>query len=222
MSVNVVFSNQKGGVGKTTSAMLFANYLVLSEKMDVVCFDFDPQHSFYEKHQDDITSFQKEPLYDVNKFDLEDADKVIELVNQYDGVTVFDLPGNLNDNNMVPLLVNADVIICPFHYDKMSLDSTLVFAQVVQHLNQEMDAQIDLYFLPNRINRSVNYDSENLKDSGSTKQKIDQVLVEYGTVLDYFPDLVSFQRLDVFHIPNKLNYYVRRTFEGIHKKHLSK
>lgn len=222
MSKNIVFSNQKGGVGKTTIATLFANYSVLSQNEKVTCFDFDPQESFYENYVMDMQmSPDSKPLYQVEKFDLEDSEKVIDLVNQYDGIAIYDLPGKLDDDNLLPLLINADAIVCPFHYDKFNLDPTLTFAMVVEHLNKETNGNTKLYFLPNRIKRSANYDSKNIKDDKYKKAPIDFELEQYGEILPFFPELKVFQEINIFTIPSRLSYYVSRSFEKIYKDIIS-
>ena len=44
----ITFGTQKGGAGKTTLAIAFANYLALQDKK-INVFDFDFQKSFYHK-----------------------------------------------------------------------------------------------------------------------------------------------------------------------------
>ncbi len=58
-NIKVVFANQKGGVGKSTLCMLFANYL--SWKRKPVCIiDTDLQKSIMMQRQKDLQIFDEE------------------------------------------------------------------------------------------------------------------------------------------------------------------
>lgn len=218
MSVNIMFSSQKGGVGKSTLATLFANYLVLYEKKQVVALDFDSQRSLYKKYKQDIQKYEdSKPLYEVEDFDLEQSKDVIERIDSFDGFCVFDLPGQLSDNNLIPLLVNADAIVCPFYYSDYDMHSTVEFALLIKELSKRIGRKLNLYFIPNRIKSSVNLNKKEL-DEDQTQIAIDKMLSQYGTVLPIFPDLTVFTSIDVFSIPSKLNYYVNRGFEKIYKE----
>ena len=41
--------------------------------------------------------------------------------------TIIDTPGSLTQEGMLQLLINADYIICPYHYDLNTIDSTRAF-----------------------------------------------------------------------------------------------
>ena len=60
----ITFATQKGGTGKTTLAIAFANYISGISDRKVNVFDFDFQKSFYYKwKEDEISDIPK--LYDV-------------------------------------------------------------------------------------------------------------------------------------------------------------
>ena len=60
----ITFATQKGGTGKTTLAIAFANYISVSSKRKINVFDFDFQKSFYHKwKEDELMDIPK--LYDV-------------------------------------------------------------------------------------------------------------------------------------------------------------
>ena len=61
----ITFAQQKGGVGKTTLAIAFANYLVLTKNKKVNVYDFDFQRSFYSKWEEDEELNQEPSLYQV-------------------------------------------------------------------------------------------------------------------------------------------------------------
>ena len=63
-NIKVVFANQKGGVGKSTLCMLFANYL--SWKGKPVCIiDTDLQKTILMQRQKDVQIYEGEEPYSV-------------------------------------------------------------------------------------------------------------------------------------------------------------
>ena len=46
----ILFANQKGGVGKSTLAVLFSNFAAQKRKKNVKVFDMDFQQSLYNKY----------------------------------------------------------------------------------------------------------------------------------------------------------------------------
>ena len=57
----VTFANQKGGVGKTTLCVTFANYLV-AKGVRVVIIDCDFQHSILKCRKADLKKYGEEPV----------------------------------------------------------------------------------------------------------------------------------------------------------------
>ena len=49
----ITFATQKGGTGKTTLAIAFANYISTISERKINVFDFAYQKSFYYKWKDD-------------------------------------------------------------------------------------------------------------------------------------------------------------------------
>ena len=70
----IVFANQKGGVGKSTLCILFANYLAW-KKHDVCIIDTDLQKSISMQRRKDMEIYEgvEEP-YTVQGFDVQDPD----------------------------------------------------------------------------------------------------------------------------------------------------
>lgn len=53
--MNILFTHQKGGVGKTTLCVLLANYLVLEKKEEVIVIDMDDQRTLFDHwHRDRV------------------------------------------------------------------------------------------------------------------------------------------------------------------------
>ena len=112
----VLFSNIKGGVGKTTLCALFASYLA-EKGMPVFAMDADLQASLYrhrqrEKNVDPDTSapWAVEML---NTSDEKKLEETIAKLKSVPGVVLIDCPGNLNDRNLEHIYKAADVAVIP-------------------------------------------------------------------------------------------------------------
>ena len=159
----IVFANQKGGVGKSTLCMLFANYLAW-KKQDVCIIDTDLQKTIMMQRKKDreIYDDMEEP-YTVQDFDVQDPElmqQLMESASQTEGFVLFDSPGNVSEDGLVPMFTGADFIICPYEYEEKTLDSTGTFIQVINALRQatpEMTAR--LFFVPNRIDVRIGTDA---------------------------------------------------------------
>ncbi len=112
----ITFATQKGGAGKTTLAIAFANYLSGLTERKLNVFDFDYQKSFYNKWIEDENSNDPK-IYDVellgedNEKPFEDLEKLFELKDS-DEINIFDLAGTL-DQKYSDLLIYSDFIIIP-------------------------------------------------------------------------------------------------------------
>ena len=152
MNKIVLFSNIKGGVGKTTLCAHFAEYLAEHE-YPVATVDADLQASLSRHRERDVKEDPNRPLpwevIKLNTFDGKKVKAVIEKLKQINGIIVVDCPGNLNDNNLSILFEAADFIIVPMAYDVDTIDATNIFVDVVKKRSQAK-----LLFLPNRINVS--------------------------------------------------------------------
>ena len=206
--MNIIIGNQKGGVGKTTHAILLANYLSLEKQIDLLILDMDFQGSIKTKWDQDLEIFDNEPLYEVVQLDLESFSSIFDKLNSTSGYVIIDLPGKIDDNNLVFVFEQADVVICPFSYDKLTFESTIVFAQVIRHINME----VPIIFLPNRLKATVNY---------SIKKQVDQALSEFGAIAPVIPDRISLQRLDCFTISENAKNSIEKTYEFIYDAYLN-
>ena len=207
--MNIVIGNQKGGVGKTTHAILLSNYLVLEKQRELLILDLDFQGSIKNKWDQDLEIFDNEPIYEVLQFDLELFSSYFDKLNNINGYVVIDLPGKIDDNNLVTVYQQADVVICPFSYDKLTFESTIVFAQVIRHINMD----VPIVFLPNRLKSTVNY---------SIKEKVNEVLSGFGQVAPEIADRITLQRLDCFTISSDSKEVVKDAYQWIYNSFLRK
>lgn len=164
----ITFGTQKGGTGKTTLAIAFANYVALSSERKVNVFDFDFQKSFYHKwKEDELLEIPK--LYDVEIIDEEneqpfsDFEHLIEMKESED-VNVFDLAGTL-DAKYSDLLIYSDFIVIPFEYSNVSAKSTLVFINFLGLL----ESQAERVFIRSKYDKGYKYQNQEGMDAEISK-----------------------------------------------------
>ena len=120
--VIVTFANQKGGVGKTTLCVTFANYLVTKGvRVEVVACDL--QQSIIKCRKADSKKYGEQQMpYDVLAYEANDKNAMTSLMEKLHNEprideVLMDSPGSLRADGLVPMFVNSDSIVVPFHYD---------------------------------------------------------------------------------------------------------
>ncbi len=207
--MNILLGNQKGGVGKSTLCILLANYLTLLHKEECLILDMDFQSSIRWLWEKDRANYDNAPLYEVLVIELEKFNQVKEQIRNVHGHVLIDLPGKMDDNQLIPVYQSADLVICPFAYDKITFESTVTFAQVVQHLNK----QASIAFVPNRLKAGVRYD---------IKTQVNNILSRFGEVMPELADRVAYQRLDTVSIPEEVAEALNQSFEPLYEKYLKR
>lgn len=269
--MKIAIANQKGGAGKTMLCILWANYLSLKKKEEVLVLDMDFQSSIFDKWITDWQDYEAEvrekvylelknipqlagkvpeidkadltnqglkemivtlapeyreaenyiPLleegaleetrpYEVLKYDMADYDSLKPLLIDYnDSYIIMDLPGRLDDDDLITVYQDVDLILVPTAYDQVTNQSTLTFAGVVKHLNPAAK----LVFIPNRVKHSVKY---------LLKKQIHEVLGGFGYVANDIKDLIIFQRINTYSIGNDVYESIFDTFEDIYDRFMKK
>ena len=194
--VIVTFANQKGGVGKTTLCVTFANYL-LTKGVNVVVVDCDFQHSILKCRSSDIRKYGEQAMpYDVVEREATDRQEMIELIEKLHNdpsieVAVIDSPGSLKAGGLVPLFVNSDIIVIPFHYDLVTVPSTASFLMFLDRLRHAVgdDMKARLFIIPNLNDGRVGKRSE-LVIWDNTRETFSN----YGYVTPKLPKRADMQR----------------------------
>jgi chromosome partitioning protein len=169
----ITFATQKGGAGKTTLAIAFANYISSLSERKLNVFDFDFQKSFFYKWKEDEAN-DLPKIYDVNVIDndqekpFSDFETLIKLKESKD-INLFDLAGTL-DEKYSDLLIYSDIIVIPFEYSDVSAKSTVVFINFLGLI----ESQAERVFIRSKYDKSYKY----LNQEG-----MDAELKDYGHLL---------------------------------------
>ena len=151
--IYVAFSTQKGGAGKTALTVLMASWLHYEKGYDVAVIDCDfPQLSIHNMRERDLASALEDEFYKGMIYELftrlgkkaypvvssstgsaiDDAERVTEESETGFDFIFFDLPGTLNNAELIPTLAHMDYIIAPIVADRVELESTLDYLIVVR------------------------------------------------------------------------------------------
>lgn len=197
----ITLGNQKGGSGKSTLTLLYANYLAIHKKIENVnVLDLDFQATTYSKFQKS-QNLEMEQLYPVEKFSLEEYIKISSALKSAESaIYIIDLPGKLDDNNLIQVILDTDVFIVPFDYEEGNFESTVTFTLTVNQINPKAK----ILFVPNRIKTTVKYNNT-----------IEEELSEYGMVVPAIKDLIAFQRITSKHLSKEHIANIEEAFETI-------
>lgn len=194
--VIVTFANQKGGVGKTSLCVTFANYLVM-KGVRVIVIDCDFQHSILKCRKADLKHYGEELIpYEVWSHEPNSSEAMITLIEKLHNdpgidVVLMDSPGSLKADGLVPMFVNSDIIAVPFHYDLVTVPSTASFLMFLDRLRKAVGSRMKarLFIIPNLHDNRVGKRTElllwdNTRDTFSN----------YGYVTSKIPRRADLQR----------------------------
>ena len=203
----ITFATQKGGAGKTTLALAFANYLTIVSERKINVFDFDYQKSFFNKWKEDEYSVLPK-LYDVEVIGDEDEEqpftdleKIIDLKESKE-IYLFDLAGTL-DQKYSDLLIYSDFIIIPFEYSDVSVKSTLVFKNLLGLLESEAER----IFIRSKYDKGYKY---------LNQKEMDIEISKYGTLIEspvYKRNCL--QTIDTRKLTYEQKYAIKKPFNEI-------
>ena len=184
-NITITWANEKGGVGKTTLCTLFANYLSEKHHDEVCVLDCDRQHSIVDKRKFDSQSLQTDKVpYEVKQIEidrLQQSAQLLKSVKTANGIYLFDSPGNIYLEGMVPLLGFSDVIVCPYQYEFNCLSATQKFLNLVGRIwitYLKGRQKPKLIFVPNLVIRTRGTAAEL-----QTWKKTDEALAQAGGIV---------------------------------------
>lgn len=224
----IVFANQKGGVGKSTLTILYANHLTKEElNKSVLVVEFDIQKSISLQRKREMAAMKKSLIdedddidesvkYNVEYVMLKGYEESVKLMEgfkkQQEATILIDLPGNITDDYIAPVLILSDFIICPYQYENKVLESTTTFIKVLASLRKKFPELMlsKTVFVPNRIDirKGTAKDFEN-------QEKVDSILKAYGEVVPKIPDRVDFERMNTIGNTLKQEQFCEKCFDQL-------
>ena len=199
MNKIILFSNIKGGVGKTTTSAHFTEYLT-EKGLSAIAVDADLQASLSRHRERELEADpEQQTPWEIVKLNTLDANKLksdLKKLRQKDSIIVIDCPGNLNDNNLSIIYSMADLIVIPMSYDVDTIDATGIFVSVI---SQKSSAR--LVFLPNRINTT-----EGKAREREMREETISVLGRLGTVTPRIKQSVVIKRYSTLYPLDKYQY----------------
>lgn len=214
----VTFANQKGGVGKTTLCVTFANYLV-AKGVRVVIIDCDFQHSILKCRKADLKKYGEELVpYEIWAYEPDSKEAMTSLIEKLHNdpeldVVLMDSPGSLHAEGLVPMFVNSDIIVVPFHYDLVTIPSTASFLLFLDRLRQAvgegMNAQ--LFIIPNLNDNRVGKRSELILWDNTR-----ETFSNYGYVTGKIPRRADMERFSTLAALDMQHQYVSSVYDKIY------
>ena len=202
----ITFATQKGGTGKTTLAIAFANYISGLSERKIKVYDFDFQKSFYYKWKEDEQSdlpklYEVETIGEDEEQPFSDFETLINL-KESEEINLFDLAGTL-DQKYSDLLIYSDFIIIPFEYSDVSVKSTLVFKNLLGLLESEAER----IFIRSKYDKGYKYQNQ---------KEMDEEISKYGTLIEN-PVFKRncLQTIDTRKLTYEQKYAVKRPFNEI-------
>lgn len=174
-TVLVAMSNQKGGVGKSSVAVLLASYLHYVKGKNVAVVDCDTlQHSVSHMRKRDMQTVEKTDEYKqlmmiqwekvekkaytiVDSTPAEARSKISGLLEASPDLDIIliDLPGSLSSEGVFKTIINMDYVLTPIVADRIVMQSTMSFATaVLDYLKGKPDIPLkDFLFFWNKVDK---------------------------------------------------------------------
>lgn len=158
--MTIVFSNQKGGVGKSTLCVSLANYWA-SQGLQVHVYDVDVQKTLTIARAEELKNEpDRHPLFEITSMEIVTFCKQIESISKEPGLVLIDLPGSFGKET-IQILQSVDLVIVPFQYENYCLDATGRFGtQLDVILERSPIAHFKSVYVPNRINTNIGRKSD--------------------------------------------------------------
>lgn len=172
----IAVASQKGGVGKSTISILLSSCLHYLKGYDVAVIDCDsPQHTIARERERDLRNCEKSEFlrkqvyavfsktqrraYPVIACNLDEAlDTAQKFVDeQVPDFLFFDLPGTINNYDVIDIIRNVDYVFCPMKADEAVLESGISFCNYVyQNLITTGSSSIrEIHAIWNMVNSRV-------------------------------------------------------------------
>lgn len=207
----VLFSNMKGGTGKTTLCELFATYAV-EKDLPVVVYDADVQLSLFKDRQDDLArDSAAETPWDVEPLVVDDTImKKIRLLKTIPGVVIIDCPGNVDNAYLQHLFMSADIIVVPFRFDRKNVRETKTFVDVLDRIG----VSARMLLVPNMV-KYIESQRQELKDAIDLSVKSFYVKQSGKKILPEVWDRTELRVANTLSLNSKQRSEVKKAFDSI-------
>ena len=126
----ILFTNIKGGVGKTSTCALFAQYLYECG-YPVMALDADIQASLSRHRERELAANPEVAVpWEVSTIDTTDRKSLqssVEEAKKFEGIVLIDMPGTLNASNLDLLYQAADLASMPQVSSSRSSSGSRIF-----------------------------------------------------------------------------------------------
>lgn len=202
----VLFSNLKGGTGKTTLCSLFSTFCV-ENSIPVAVLDADTQLSLFHNRQSDLWRDGIKTPWNVFRFRVDDTvEERLKKVKRNPFVIVIDCPGTVDNPWLQHIFRAADIAVMPFRFDHMNVRETTTFADLFTRIGKAR-----IFFQPNLVTQ---YDDkrESLRLAMDTANRD---LTKYGRILPGIADCLAIRDSNTLGMNYKQRSAVRNGFTPI-------
>ena len=128
-------------------------------------------------------------------------------------VVLIDSPGSLKAEGLVPIFVNSDIIVVPFHYDLVTIPSTASFLLFLDRLRQAVGERMkaQLFIIPNLNDNRVGKRSELILWDNTR-----ETFSNYGYVTGKIPRRADMERFSTIAALDMQYRYVSSVFDKIY------
>ena len=180
MAQIITFGNQKGGVAKSTCAMLIATALSQPPfNYNLAVLDLDRQQSIAQRRALDLQDYEGVLPFDVISYNFQTfTHKIEEIESRYD-LIILDVAGKLDteagtESEAVKALLYADLLYIPFTPGNFSLDASLDYLKIALDVREKKRAtgyDLEIYAFRN-MHRERSRHVKALKNELEDLQKI--------------------------------------------------
>jgi chromosome partitioning protein len=204
----IIIGNQKGGTGKTILVLLLANFLALEKKRSLAVIEMDYQQALSRKSAHNRLLENQDPFLVLAATPQQYPDLLAGLLARHTEVILVDLPARLEDDDLLPVFLSANVIVCPFTYDQAAFEATVYFATLAKSIN----AEAEILFVPNRVKKNGRY---------PFAEQIDDQLFQFGTVSPAIAESSAFGYINSFFIPSAVRRLAGPALETFYQRFIS-
>ena len=181
MAKFIIFGNQKGGIGKTTLAVLTATGLSFPPfNKKILLIDNDNQKSVVRLRQYDEENYEEKAPYSIIDMTYKEIVKSIKDIDENYDYVFIDTPGKLDaelppeEQEVTKVLMLTDYLFMPFKAGVLNLDATTDYVKIllkIQQLRKETNRPLTILGVVNfykersRINQELKEELKYLKEN---------------------------------------------------------